>query len=107
MLDLALTTWLTGEIITEEQNELIESAAEMLYGMIHARYLLTIQGLHSIFKKYIRYDFGRCPRVYCRGQPCLPIGLSDIPRASTVKIYCPKCEDVYDPRSKYLGSILC
>lgn len=56
--------------------------------------------------KYKNYDFGRCPRVYCCGQPCLPVGQSDIPRSSTVKIYCPKCEDIYYPRSKYQGSIL-
>ncbi|EFH53548.1 hypothetical protein ARALYDRAFT_905452 [Arabidopsis lyrata subsp. lyrata] len=57
-------------MITEEQNELIESAAEMLYGMIHARYILTCNRLNSIFIKYNKYDFGRCPKVYCRGQPC-------------------------------------
>lgn len=57
-------------------------------------------------EKYKNYDFGRCPRVYCCGQPCLPVGQSDIPRSSTVKIYCPKCEDIYYPRSKYQGSIL-
>lgn len=51
-------------------------------------------------------DFGRCPRVFCAGQPCLPVGSADIPRTTTVKIYCPKCEDVYYPRSKYQGSIL-
>lgn len=57
-------------------------------------------------EKYKNVDFGRCPRVYCSGQPCLPMGQSDIPRTSTVKIYCPKCEDIYYPRSKYQGSIL-
>jgi hypothetical protein len=51
-------------------------------------------------------DFGRCPRTYCSGQPCLPMGQSDVSRTSTVKIYCPKCEDIYYPRSKYQGSIL-
>ncbi|KAG6476535.1 hypothetical protein ZIOFF_065777 [Zingiber officinale] len=44
--------------------------------------------------------------VVACGQPCLPVGPSDIPRSGTVKIYCPKCEDVYYPRSKYHGSIL-
>ncbi|CAM8997215.1 unnamed protein product [Rhodiola kirilowii] len=90
-----------SDMFTEEQNELVESAAEMLYGLIHARYILTSKGLNAMLEKYKSYDFGRCPRVYCAGQPCLPVGQIDIPRSSTVKIYCPKCEDVYYPRSKY------
>ncbi|KAK9749132.1 hypothetical protein RND81_02G104400 [Saponaria officinalis] len=95
-----------GDMFTEEQNELIESAAEMLYGLIHVRYILTSRGMAAMLEKFKNYDFGRCPRVYCAGQPCLPLGQSDIPRSSTVKIYCPRCEDVYYPRSKYQGSIL-
>ncbi|GAB2235315.1 hypothetical protein Droror1_Dr00025738 [Drosera rotundifolia] len=94
-----------GDMFTEEQNELVESAAEMLYGLIHARYVLTSKGMAAMLEKYKNYDFGRCPRVYCCGQPCLPVGQSDIPRSSTVKIYCPKCEDIYYPRSKYQGNI--
>ncbi|PIA31083.1 hypothetical protein AQUCO_05300123v1 [Aquilegia coerulea] len=90
-----------GDMFTEEQNELVESAAEMLYGLIHVRYILTSKGMSAMLDKYKNYDFGRCPRVYCCGQPCLPVGQSDIPRSSTVKIYCPKCEDIYYPRSKY------
>ncbi|KAL8555741.1 hypothetical protein ACS0TY_003522 [Phlomoides rotata] len=95
-----------GDMFTEEQNELVESAAEMLYGLIHVRYILTTKGMAAMLEKYKNYDFGRCPSVYCNGQPCLPVGQSDIPRSSTVKIYCPKCEDIYYPRSKYQGSIL-
>ncbi|OMO70104.1 Casein kinase II, regulatory subunit [Corchorus capsularis] len=94
-----------GDMFTDEQNELVESAAEMLYGLIHARYILTSKGMAAMLDKYKNYDFGRCPRVYCCGQPCLPVGQSDIPRSSTVKIYCPKCEDIYYPRSKYQGNI--
>lgn len=90
-----------GDMFTEEQNELIESAAEMLYGLIHARYVLTSKGMAAMLDKYKNIDFGRCPRVFCCGQPCLPVGQSDIPRSTTVKIYCPRCEDVYYPRSKY------
>ncbi|CAH9096383.1 unnamed protein product [Cuscuta europaea] len=94
-----------GDLFTEEQNELVESAAEMLYGLIHVRYILTSKGMAAMLEKYKNFDFGRCPRVYCCGQPCLPVGQSDIPRSSTVKIYCPKCEDIYYPRSKYQGNI--
>ncbi|TVU15013.1 hypothetical protein EJB05_38511 [Eragrostis curvula] len=102
-----------GDMLTEEQNELIESAAEMLYGLIHVRYILTSKGLAAMvtpalplnLDKYKSYDFGRCPRVYCSAQPCLPVGLSDVPRSSTVKIYCPRCEDIYHPRSKYQDNI--
>lgn len=30
---------------------------------------------------------------------------ADIPRQSTVKLFCPRCEDVYYPRSKYHGNL--
>ncbi|KAJ7535609.1 hypothetical protein O6H91_12G040000 [Diphasiastrum complanatum] len=93
------------DILTEEQHEMVESAAEMLYGLIHVRYILTSKGLNAMLEKCKNVDFGRCPRVYCSGQPCLPMGQSDIPRTSTVKIFCPKCEDIHYPRSKYQGNI--
>ncbi len=32
-------------------------------------------------------------------QGVLPVGLSDNPRVSTVNVYCPKCQDVFVPRS--------
>ncbi|KAL6979800.1 casein kinase 2 regulatory subunit [Sarracenia purpurea var. burkii] len=95
----------TGDMFTEEQNELVESAAEMLYGLIHVRYILTSKGMAAMVEKYKNAEFGRCPRVYCCGQPCLPAGQSDIPRQSTVKIYCPKCEDIYSPRSRFQNNI--
>uniref|UniRef100_A0A0D6R860 Casein kinase II subunit beta n=1 Tax=Araucaria cunninghamii TaxID=56994 RepID=A0A0D6R860_ARACU len=96
---------LSGDIDSEEQNEMVESAAELLYGLIHVRYILTSKGLNAMLEKYKRVDFGRCPRVYCGGQPCLPASQSDIPRQGTVKIYCPKCEDLFYPRSKYQCNI--
>jgi len=85
--------------LSDDQKEMIETDAEILYGMIHARYVLTTQGLHSMLEKYRQYHFGRCPRVLCRGQPCLPVGLADTTNQDSVKIYCPSCEDVYKPKS--------
>ena len=105
-LDLILDVESPNEdILTEEQHEMVESAAEMLYGLIHARYVLTSRGMASMLEKFKSADFGRCPRVFCGGQPCLPVGQFDIPRSATVKIFCPKCEDIYFPRSRYQGNI--
>ncbi|KAF5935757.1 hypothetical protein HYC85_026886 [Camellia sinensis] len=64
-----------GDMFTEEQNELVESAAEMLYGLIHVRYVLTSKGMAAMLEKYKNAEFGRCPRVYCCGQPCLPVDI--------------------------------
>jgi casein kinase II subunit beta len=93
------------DMLTEQQHELVESAAEMLYGLIHARYILTSRGMVAMLEKYKQCHFGRCPRVYCNNHPCLPVGTSDVFRTATVKIFCPKCEDISFPRSKYQGNI--
>lgn len=38
-------------------------------------------------------------------QSLLPVGLSDIPMTKTVKLYCPRCEDIYNPKSSRHGAI--
>lgn len=52
-------------------------------------------------EKYKTGLFGRCPRVNCKGFNVLPVGTSDIPKEDTVKLYCPCCKELYQPKSKY------
>ncbi|KAL1920893.1 uncharacterized protein VTP21DRAFT_11528 [Calcarisporiella thermophila] len=93
------------EEIDDDLREQVEKSARHLYGLIHARYILTGRGLAKMVDKYKRADFGRCPRVLCYNQPLLPVGLSDIPYGKSVKLYCPRCEDVYNPKSSRHSTI--
>eukprot|EP00635_Sarcinochrysidales_sp_CCMP3193_P003225 CAMPEP_0118907866 /NCGR_PEP_ID=MMETSP1166-20130328/11129_1 /TAXON_ID=1104430 /ORGANISM="Chrysoreinhardia sp, Strain CCMP3193" /LENGTH=279 /DNA_ID=CAMNT_0006847243 /DNA_START=19 /DNA_END=855 /DNA_ORIENTATION=+ len=105
-LDMILDVELTPEeALTDEQQELVESAAELLYGLIHARYVVTNRGMQAMYEKYAAACFGRCPRALCRGQPVLPVGRSDLPRHYSVHVFCPLCKDIYTPRSSRSASI--
>jgi casein kinase II subunit beta len=75
----------------------IESSAEMLYGLIHQRFITSRQGIQQMAEKYELGHFGHCPRVHCYGARVLPVGCSDIPGQETVKLFCPSCLDVYTP----------
>ena len=41
----------------------------------------------------------------CNSHPLLPMGLSDVPNLKPVKLYCAKCEDIYNPKSSRHASI--
>ncbi|GFH61443.1 hypothetical protein CTEN210_17919 [Chaetoceros tenuissimus] len=80
----------------------IQKAAEVLYTLVHARYVSSPRGLDTIRRMFLRNAkmnvqkksnehsasstiqnteigaiFGRCSRIQCKGTPFLPIGLSD------------------------------
>ena len=60
-----------------------------LYGLIHARFIVTPKGLAVMKEKFQNGIFGVCPRVLCGGQFVLPIGISEHLRHSRVKVFCP------------------
>ncbi|KAL9098869.1 MAG: hypothetical protein Q9163_005546 [Psora crenata] len=89
----------------DDMREQIEKSARHLYGLVHARYITTIRGLGKMLDKYKKSDFGRCPRVLCHSQPLLPTGMSDVPQVQSVKLYCGRCEDIYNPKSSRHANI--
>ncbi|KAH6685216.1 casein kinase II beta subunit [Plectosphaerella plurivora] len=89
----------------DDMRETIEKSARHLYGLVHARYIVTTRGLQKMLEKYKKGDFGKCPRVMCQSHPLLPMGLSDVPNLKPVKLYCARCEDTYNPKSSRHAAI--
>ena len=83
----------------------IESSAEMLYGLIHQRYITSRPGIQQMAEKYELQHFGLCPRVFCNGCRVLPVGHSDMPCQDTVKLFCPSCLDIYTPPNSRFQSV--
>lgn len=88
------------EDLEDQQFLDIYQEAMDLYGLIHARFIVSPKGLSLMREKYLKGVFGVCPRVLCPNQNVLPIGMSETLRHSRVKVYCPRCEDVYAPKKK-------
>ena len=97
-LDLILDLEARDDMLSDDQQEILENDAETLFGLIHARYILTSKGLQRMLIKYREKGFGTCPNVMCMDQPVLPVGLSDALNEESVKLFCPRCNDVYEPR---------
>ena len=74
-------------------------------GMFWYSYIVTNRGMHAMYEKYRGAAFGRCPRVFCQGQPVLPVGLSDLPRNYTVNVFCPRCHGLFFPKSTRQANI--
>lgn len=109
-----------------------EAAARRMYGLIHARFIVTQKGLNAMRDKFEQAHFGRCPRLACSGQALLPVGVRDEEegedggegdevqdegeemmegpghgiRNGGINVYCPRCRELYrpaDPRHQQLN----
>ena len=87
----------TPDQFTKATYRSLEREIEDLYNLFHSKYILTWDGMFSIKLKLKTCVFGNCPRIYCNGQKLLPVGLDDDVRKSSVKCFCPKCQDIYHP----------
>jgi casein kinase II subunit beta len=79
----------------------IEKCTERLFGLVHARYIFTQDGITEMAAKYESGVFGYCPRFLCKDQHLLPLGLTDFPGCDTVKVYCPRCRQIYEPDDQH------
>ncbi len=79
--------------------EIFQEATD-LYGLLHNRYIQTPKGLAMMREKILNGVFGVCPRLLCGGQNVIPIGMSESLKHSRVKVYCPKCNEVYISKKK-------
>jgi casein kinase II subunit beta len=80
----------------DSERDTIEKEAEMLYCLLHHRFLLTRPGMQLLHEKFQQSIFQTCPRVNCRAAQCLPYGLSEQYGRCPVKWYCPGCADLYN-----------
>ncbi|KAL1923591.1 uncharacterized protein VTP21DRAFT_8571 [Calcarisporiella thermophila] len=84
---------------------LVTQSAELLYGLIHQRYIITRAGLEDMLNKLEQGHFGTCPRVFCRRCIVVPCGRYDYPGLDTLKLYCPNCQDLYNPTNSRYSTI--
>ncbi|TGZ84524.1 hypothetical protein EX30DRAFT_301134 [Ascodesmis nigricans] len=94
-----------GHQRTASDYSVIESSAELLYGLIHQRFITSRQGIQVMYEKYLANHFGFCPRVNCNSARVLPCGFSDTPGQETVKLFCPSCCDIYVPPNSRFQSV--
>ncbi|KAJ1954680.1 casein kinase 2 regulatory subunit, partial [Dispira parvispora] len=98
------------EDVDEESPELpdmqeVEASAERLYGLIHARYIISRQGLQQMAEKYINGHFGSCPRYMCKNTYTVPCGTTNAVGLDSVKLFCPNCKDIYAPASTRFNTV--
>ncbi|CAD8146950.1 unnamed protein product [Paramecium pentaurelia] len=79
--------------------EVYQEASD-IYGLLHARFIFTSKGSAIMRERYLQGKFGHCPRIYCEKHNVIPIGLCEDLKTARIKVFCPRCEEVYMPKKK-------
>lgn len=102
---LRFLSGLPGSNIDCAHNAEHQRVCEEVYLALHARYVMTAEGMASVKSLFERGRYGTCPRILCRGQHLLPLGQHDAFRRSRCITFCPRCREIYYPASRSLGRI--
>jgi casein kinase II subunit beta len=73
----------------------IQHAAEILYLLVHARFVSSPRGLDTMRRLVHNHIFGQCPRQSCGGMSLLPTGVSENVGQSSCQRYCPACGETW------------
>eukprot|EP00924_Labyrinthula_sp_SR-Ha-C_P002381 maker-scaffold_16-snap-gene-2.56-mRNA-1 protein AED:0.30 eAED:0.30 QI:142/1/1/1/1/1/2/52/237 len=88
-----------------DAGEMFDHSVQKLYGLIHARFIITKRGQDKMKRRFRNAEFGFCPLLSCEQQPVLPVGLSDQINQSRVMVFCPRCNQVMLPTMHYADDI--
>ncbi|EAY05802.1 Casein kinase II regulatory subunit family protein [Trichomonas vaginalis G3] len=73
----------------------MKNKTKQLFRILHHDYLETEKGMDKLIEKYNTIILPRCPRVYCNGARCFPVGV-ERDGAIFPKMICPACREVYN-----------
>jgi casein kinase II subunit beta len=77
----------------------INSSVKLMHDLVHGRFIVSEDGLETVYQKHVKGMYGKCPRLHCEENFLLPLGLHDLPGLSSTQCFCSKCRDVYQSSS--------
>lgn len=69
--------------------------AILIYERIHAKYIVTKNGLEMMKERIDNKYYGVCPRYKCNEHHLIPFGCSSHHNDGKIEFYCPLCKDDY------------
>lgn len=85
----------------DNKTEVDEKEVTTFYLLVHQRYILSKTGLEEAFMRVINGVYGNCRVFGCNNAPLIPMGVTDLPDLSTVKMYCYNCRNIFVPEEEY------